>query len=106
MRSTPSATVPPDLVRTLAEQIVFTGVGITELLEILLEHLPPDAFPGEAAGEVLLDMLAGTIGPVAVAAGPVVVDAAISLLSAAVDRAGADLRQAAVLAAARVQRPC
>ncbi|MGH2839335.1 MAG: hypothetical protein ACRDKY_00745 [Solirubrobacteraceae bacterium] len=50
---------------------------------------------GEDSGEVLLEMLAGSITPAAVAAGPRAVAQTVALLGAIGDRTIADLRAAA-----------
>jgi hypothetical protein len=65
----------------------------------LIEDLPEDAFPGEDSGEVLLEMLVGSITPAAVAAGPRAVAQTVALLGAVGDRTLDDLRAAAALAA-------
>lgn len=56
---------------------------------------------GEQPAEVLVEMLTGTLRPVADAAGEHAVREATALLAAAHDRAMADLRAAAELASRR-----
>ena len=73
---------------------------LTHVFGDLLDELPDDAFAGEDAGEVLLEMFAGTIAPVADAAGHHAVGQATALLGAVADRTIADLQAAARLAAA------
>lgn len=87
----------PD-VRELVETILRTGLMLGHVFGDLLEELPDDAFAGEDAGEVLLDMFAGTITPVADAAGRDAVQQTTALLGAVGDRTIADLQAAARLA--------
>ena len=81
-----------DPTRRLVDEIVRTGLMITGVVEDLLEGLPDDAFPGENEGEVLLEMLSGTIRPAALAAGGDIVHELIALLGAVCDRVLADLQ--------------
>jgi hypothetical protein len=60
----------------------------------LLDDIPTNAFPGEEPAEVLMEMLTGTIRPVAEAAGPGALREATSLLGAVGDRTLSDLRAA------------
>jgi hypothetical protein len=89
----------PAAVRGFVEQLLRTGLMLAHLIDDLLEALPDDAYPGEEPGEVLLDMLCGTITPVLVAAGPRELDSAHALIGAVGDRTLADLRLAAERAA-------
>jgi hypothetical protein len=70
------------------------GFALTELASSLVEMLPEDAYPGEEPGEVVLDMMTGTIQPVVDAAGPEVARQTISLMGAAYDRVMADMERA------------
>ena len=83
------------------QEIVRTGVMVTDLLENLLESLSDDAFPGESPAEVLLEMLAGTIRPATAAAGDETVGELIAVLGAICDRILEDLEAATALARAR-----
>ena len=85
-------------VRGFVEEIVRTGLILSDLLSRLLDDLPDDAFPGEDRVEVLLEMLTGTILPAASAAGPAPVRQARALLGAVSDRVMEDLRAALDLA--------
>ena len=87
--------------RALVEEIVRAGLMITGVLEDLLDALPEDAVPGESQVEVLLEMLAGTMGPAVAAAGDEAVRETIALLGAVSDRVLTDLE--AALAAARAR---
>lgn len=87
-----------DETRAFIEQLLRTGLMLTDLLSELLEQLPDDAFPGQEPGVVLIDMLIGTSRPVADAAGEQAVRAATALLGAVGDRTLSDLRVALDLA--------
>jgi len=91
----PLPRVHADDVRAFVEELLRTGLTLTDMLAGLLEDLPEDAFPGEDSGEVLLEMLAGTLTPVVEAAGAQTARRATALLGAVRDRTIADLRLAA-----------
>jgi len=80
------APVADDEVRTFVMELLRTALMFTDVLGGLLEDLPDDAFPGENPGEVLLEMVAGTIRPATEAAGPAAVQQATALLGAVCDR--------------------
>jgi hypothetical protein len=86
-------------VRAFVEEAVRVGVVWMELVSGLLDDLPDGAFPGENHADVLLEMLAGTIQPVADATGAETLRQATELLGAASDRVLTDLRAAAARAA-------
>ena len=88
----------PDDVRALTEQALRTGTMLSRLVGDLLDEQPEDAFPGEVEVDVLLEMLVGTILPVAAAAGLEAVRNATALLGAMSDRVLDDLRAAIELA--------
>jgi hypothetical protein len=87
--------VAHDPVREFVEQLLRTGLTLIDLLSALLDDVPEDAFPGEEPAEALLDMLVGTLRPVADAAGPDTIRESTALLAAARDRTLGDLRAAA-----------
>jgi hypothetical protein len=91
---TANAPVPYADVHALTEAVLRAGV----MLSNLLEELPEDAFPGEGHVDVLVEMMTGTIAPVAGAAGAGTVHDATALLGAVCDRVVADLRAALDLA--------
>ncbi len=93
--------VPHDDVHNLVKTILGTSMMLSGIFCDLIEELPDDAFPGEDAGEVLLEMLVGTISPTAQAAGPRAVAQTVAFLDAIGDRTLNDLRAAAALAASR-----
>jgi hypothetical protein len=89
-----------DEVRTFVVEALRVGVMWMDLVSGLLDDLPDDAFPGEDAAEVLIEMLAGTIQPAADAAGAEALRQATALLGAVSDRVLTDLRAAAARARA------
>ena len=93
---TPSS--PADHVQPFVEEVLRTVVMLTDVLGSLLDDLPEDAFPGERPGEVLVEMLVGTVRPAVEAVEERTVVEATALLGAMSDRFVADLRQAMVLA--------
>lgn len=95
------ATRTSDYVRDFVEEVLRTGIMLSELLADLIESLPNDAYPGESHAEVVLEMLIGTIRPVADAAGEKSVRSAAALLARSRARTLADLRRAAELAGRR-----
>ena len=93
--------VDPDSYETahaFLQELMRSGLVLLDLFDNLLEEIPEDAFPGEDAAEVLLEMMAGTITPTVDAAGEKTVRAAAALLGAVCDRTISDLRAAADLA--------
>jgi hypothetical protein len=95
------ATPHEDLVRAFVDQLLRTGLLLTDTIAGLFDDLPDDAFDGEDHGRVLLEMLTGTIRPAAIAAGTETLEGATALLGAVFDRAEADLRAALELASRR-----
>lgn len=77
------------------------ALTLVDVLSMLLDEFPEDAFPGEEPAEVLVEMLTGTLRPVAGAAGQHAIPEATALLPATRDRALADLRAAAEQASRR-----
>jgi hypothetical protein len=98
MRDHPSAPDDHDPAQLFVEEVLRTGLMLTELACDLIEATPEGAFPGEDAAEVLLEMMVGTFRPAADAAGVPTVEAATALLGALADRTLADLKAAAELA--------
>jgi hypothetical protein len=91
----------PALAHELVRQLVQTGLGLSTIAEVLLDALPEDAFPGEEPAQVLLEMLAGTVAPVAGTVGPEVVEAATVFLRAVHERVEDEIRALVVLARER-----
>jgi hypothetical protein len=90
---TPFADADP--AQALVEEILRTGLALTDVLSSLLEDLPDDAFPGEPTGAVLIEMVVGSCRPAAEAAGEPTCRATTALLGAVRDRFLDDLRAAA-----------
>jgi hypothetical protein len=55
--------------RSLIEEMLRTALWLFDISTSLLDDLPDDAFPGEDAGEVMVEMLTGSCRPAIVAAG-------------------------------------
>jgi len=91
----PSSCQDDGCAQCFVEELLRTGLTLVDLLSGLLEDLSEDAFPGEEPGEVLIEMLAGSVAPAIEAAGPQVVQGATALLGAVSDRTLTDLRLAA-----------
>lgn len=82
------------LTRDFVWEMLRTGLALSDLAESLIEALPEDAYPGEDRGEVVLDMMAGSIQPAVHAAGTDTVEHVIALMGAAYDRVITDLEAA------------
>jgi hypothetical protein len=87
-----------DAARALIEELLRTGLVLTDLLASLLEEMPEDAFDGEDSGAVLMEMVVGSCRPAIEAAGEKECRAATALIGAIEDRVLDDLRTAARLA--------
>lgn len=98
MDSSHDGPAQPYEARAFLEQLLRTGIMITDIFDSLVDDLPDDAFPGEDNGEVLMQMFAGTIQPVVLAAGPQALAQATSIIGAVGDRTLADLQAAMELA--------
>ena len=87
-----------DRLKEFTQQLLGTGLTLVDVLGMLSDELPEDAFPGEHPAAVLVEMLTGTLRPVVDAAGERAVREATALLAAAHERVIKDLRAAAELA--------
>jgi hypothetical protein len=87
------ASVDPEEVRALVEEILRVGFALSDLLATLVEQLPEDAYPGENPAEVVIQMVTGSLIPVADSAGRVAVHEATALVGAVFDRVISDLRK-------------
>ena len=99
-----SAPAHADDARAFLEEVLRTGLGLVDLVEELIDALPRDAYPGEDTGEVVLQMLSGSIQPAVAAAGPRALRDAAALLGAVRDRAQTDLARAMAVAKRRESR--
>lgn len=82
----------------LVEELLRTSFWLADVLSVLLEDLPGDAFPGEEQGAVLVEMVAGSSLPAIEAAGAPACLAATDLVIEIRERVREDLRAAAMLA--------
>ena len=80
-------------VRGLVEEILRVGFALGDLLAALVEQLPEDAYPGQDPAEVVIEMTAGSLMPVAESAGAAAVREATALIGAVFDRIVGDLRR-------------
>lgn len=48
-----------DFAQALVEELLRSGLVLTEMLTSLLEDMSEDAFPGEENGAVLIEMIVG-----------------------------------------------
>ena len=83
-----------DAARGFVEEVLRTGLMLSNMIAELLEDLPDDAFPGESPADVLVQMLTGSVRPALEAAGERTLEEATALLGAMSDRALADLQAA------------
>lgn len=90
--------VSQEEIREFVDEILRVGLALTDVLATLIEQLPSDAFPGENPAEVVVQMVTGSLQPVADSAGERAVREATALVGAVLDRVLADLREAARLA--------
>ena len=86
-----------DFVAEFVMAVLRIGLMLEGVLSNLLEDLPDDAFPGKDSGVVLVEMLTGTIRPVATTAGEGVVREATEVLYASGDRVIEGLKAALAL---------
>jgi hypothetical protein len=92
-----------DCMRRLVHEVVRAGFVLGGLIRDLSESLPEDAYPGESNVDVVFEMMAGSLRPVAASFGEQRVYEALELLSESQDRILMDLRLAAELAKRREQ---
>jgi hypothetical protein len=87
-----------DVARSLIEETLRTALWLLDTSASLLDDLPDDAFPGEDAGEVMVEMLAGSCRPSIDAAGRDGCRIAIDLMVSMRENVLNDLRSAVELA--------
>jgi hypothetical protein len=87
-----------DAAQLLIEEMLRSGLALTDMLASLLEDIPDDAFPGEENGAVLIEMIVGSCRPVVDAVGESECRAATALLGELRNKIVDDLRIAAALA--------
>ncbi len=67
-------------------ELLRTGVMLSDLTSDLIELMPADAYPGEQPGEVVLEMVCGTIRSVLASVDPAEVRRATELIDEAGSR--------------------
>lgn len=82
-------------------EVLRTAMALEDVMASLLEDLPEGAFPGEDNGQILLEMVVGSVHSAARAAGERDCRVATALVGAIRERVLADLRTAAELARER-----
>ncbi len=82
-------------------EVLRTAMALEDVMAALLEDLPEGAFPGEDNGQILLEMVVGSVHSAARAAGERDCRVATALVGAIRERVLADLRTAAELARER-----
>lgn len=90
----PATVEEHDYVRCFLFELIRAGSILAEVLDNLLEGVGEDDFPGEPAGEALMEMLTGTLRPVIQQVGEDPVRRVTPLFDACVERTLADLRRA------------
>jgi hypothetical protein len=90
-----------DTTRELVVEVLRTALALEEVMTSLLDELPESAFPDEDNGQVLLEMVVGSVHPAARAAGERDCRVATALVGAVRERVIADLHTAAELAKER-----
>jgi hypothetical protein len=90
-----------ELAHALVEELLRTGLVLTDTLALLIEQLPDDAFPGEDNAAVLVEMTAGSCASVVQATGEATCRQTLAVIAALRDRFVEDLKTAAKLASAR-----
>jgi hypothetical protein len=77
--------------------LIRTGLLLTDVAADLAESLPPDAYPGEDPGAVVIEMMSGTIRTVLETVDPDLVAEAASLMDLALDQVQEHLQLALCL---------
>src|SRR6202020_788789 len=66
--------------------LIRTGLLLTDVAADLAEALPPDAYPGEEPGAVVIEMMSGTIRTVLETVDPDIISEAADLMDLALDQ--------------------
>ncbi len=75
-----------DSVASFAEELLRTGLMLSELMSNIVEALPADAYPGEEPGAVVIEMVTGTIRTALAAVDKRDLEHATELIAASRDR--------------------
>jgi len=95
---------PSDQVQRFAEELLRTGLTFIDVTSELIEGLPPEHFPGEDPGAVVVEMLTGTISTALADTDEAEVVRATELIAAARERVYEHLRLALELSK-HIRRP-
>ncbi|MHB8693818.1 MAG: hypothetical protein ACYDHH_21480 [Solirubrobacteraceae bacterium] len=90
-------TISSDHIDAFVIELLRTGMSLSNTAASLIEDLPPDAYPGEDLGDVVLGMMVGTIRTALEAFEPRVVEQATALIELAAERVIEHLRLALAL---------
>jgi hypothetical protein len=90
-------TTSHDHIDAFVVELLRTGVSLSETAADLIEELPPDAYPGEEPGGVVLSMMIGTIRTALDTVEPQAVEQATALIALAAERVLEHLRLALAL---------
>jgi hypothetical protein len=96
---------PPDHVASFTEELLRTGLTLIDVTSELIEGLPPEQFPGEAPGAVVVEMLIGTISTALTGTDEAELVRATELIAAARERVYEHLRLALELSKRGRQPP-
>jgi hypothetical protein len=86
-----------DHIEQFVLELLRTGLMLCDLVSDLIESLPPDAYPGEEPGAVVIEMLSGTIATALGSADPREVRRATELIDQAAARTLEHLQLACAL---------
>jgi hypothetical protein len=90
-------TISSDHIDAFVIELLRTGVSLSNTAADLIDGLAPDAYPGEDAGNVVLEMMVGTIRTALEGFDPRVVEQATALIGLAAERVIEHLRLALAL---------
>jgi hypothetical protein len=77
---------PKDPIDAFGIELLRTGVMVSGVAAEVIEALPPDAYPGEEPGDVVIEMMTGTIRTALIQAHESDVERATQLIMLARDR--------------------
>jgi hypothetical protein len=86
-----------DHIDAFVVELLRTGVSLSETAADIIDGLPPDAYPGQEPGDVVLSMMIGTIRTALDKVEQQVVEQATALIDLAAERVREHLQLALVL---------
>jgi hypothetical protein len=86
-----------DHIDAFVVELLRTGLCLSDTAADIIEGLPPDAYPGEQPGEVVVSMMIGTIRTALDKVEPHVVEQATALIDLAAERVREHLQLALAL---------